>query len=166
MITFVDAVKAFDISDNPAINLGTFTVGGDLRSGRGSASTAGAADPQEQLESKPTIPKTKEVTKNFGTTKGSFQFPVISEPLTAFNLLLGKPVDLFLYDLPGLSLDFRYVQSFPIFPGLNARLGGQVSADTNFSFGFNTAGVQRGLTADIARPMWGPSLTASSSTIT
>ena len=74
--------------------------------------------------------QTKQVVKQFGTTKGSFRFPLVSDPLTAVNLLLGKDADLFLYDLPGLALNFQYIQSFPIFPGLNARLGGAVSADT------------------------------------
>jgi len=59
----------------------------------------------------------------------------------AFGLLTGKDVTLFIYDLPKLDLDFEYIKSFPIFPGLNARFGGIVKATTNFSFGFDTRGI-------------------------
>ena len=92
-------------------------MGSDLRSGGGTASTVGAGDPQEQLEDEDnTSANTKTVTKNFGTTKGSFQFPLISEPITAFNLLLGKPVDLFIYDLPGLASTSSTSNRFRSFP--------------------------------------------------
>ncbi len=131
------------------ISYGSFTVGGDARSGgQGSLNVAPPApgtthDPSGQLDSGPSSTKkdkAKSVVSSFGTTKGSLQFPMLSDPLSAFGLLLGKSVDLFIYDLPVLSLDFQYVKSFPIFPGLNARLGGGVSASTNFSFGFDTSG--------------------------
>mgnify|MGYP003348596199 CR=1 FL=1 len=53
---------------------------------------------------------------------------------------MGKEVSLFEYDLPALDLQFLYEQSFPIFPGLNAKLGGMVSATTNISVGMSTRG--------------------------
>ena len=53
---------------------------------------------------------------------------------------MGKEVDLFLYDLPSLDLQFLYEQVFPIFPGLNAKLSGEITATTNFTFGLSTRG--------------------------
>src|SRR5262249_6630703 len=84
---------------------------------------------------------TTTVVKKIGTTKGSFRFPLLTDPSKAFGLLTGKDVDLFIYDLPQLDLEFQYVKSFMIFPGLNARFGGGVTAKTNFSFGFDTHGL-------------------------
>ena len=142
---FVESVKAFDASGGESllVELGSFTVGGDLRSGQGTPSTDGAKDTQSQVNQNAQKPETKKVAQQFGTTKGSFQFPLISDPLAAFGLLLGKPTDLFLYEMPGLGLNFYYIKSIPVFPGLNARLGGRVKADTNFDFGFNTSGLER-----------------------
>ena len=52
-------------------------------------------------------------------------------------------VTLFRYDMPDLDFEFNYIQSFPIFTGLNARFGGEVTAKTNFDFGFDTAGLNK-----------------------
>src|SRR5262249_45582993 len=84
--------------------------------------------------------KGQDLVKKFGTKPGSIQFPLLSNPSSIFGLLMGKDVDLFLYDLPSLDLQFLYEQMFPLFPGLNAKLGGEVTATTNITFGLNTRG--------------------------
>lgn len=83
-------------------------------------------------------------TNNLENAKGSLSFPLLESPATAFNLLLGKDVDLFLYDAPALGVDFRYNQNFPTpIPFLFAELGGRVAAVADFAFGFDTTGISR-----------------------
>ncbi|MCH5376202.1 MAG: hypothetical protein JJ992_19705, partial [Planctomycetes bacterium] len=149
---FVNSVDAFVNSgaDNILINFGTFTIGGDLDSSGGATPTPAAGssglNPEEDVDRSTATAGQKEASKGvldkIGTTKGSFQFPLVTDPLSAVGLLLGKDASLFLYDLPGLDLKFNFVKSFPVFPGLNARFGGEVAATTNFSFGFDTTGLR------------------------
>ncbi len=81
------------------------------------------------------------ITQRFGTTKGAFQFPILQDPSTVLGLLTGRDVDLFLYDMPQLGLDFTYQLSKPVFPGLNARFEAGIKASTHFGFGFDTVGL-------------------------
>ena len=151
-IAFVETVQAFANSgvDNIEIKLGTFNIGGDLNSPGGATPTpaAGSAspNPQDDIDSSNATSKQKTASKNvldkIGTTKGSFQFPLLTDPLSAVGLLLGKDANLFSYDLPGLDLDFKFVRSIPVFPGLNVHFGGSVGAQTDFSFGFDTTGLR------------------------
>ncbi|MCS7468642.1 beta-propeller fold lactonase family protein [Stieleria sp. ICT_E10.1] len=147
VVELVDRVEAF-LNDSQGesliIDFGSFKIGDEVRSpgGSGTPSTDGAKDTTSQLDQS-TNPKTKGVTEKIGTTKGSIEFPLLTDPFAAFGLLLGKDVDLFKYEMPGLNLNFQYGKSFPIFAGLNARLGGRVQADTDFIFGFDTSGIRQ-----------------------
>ncbi len=153
----VDIVNLIDdlddyISNNPGplvIGFGDFVVGGDVRDANNAAAvpsdTPNTANTDGQIDRAAGMDankanKAKNVTKQFGTKPGSLQFPLLSSPSNLFGLLMGKEVDLFLYDLPALDLAFVYEQVFPIFPGLNAKLGGEVTATTNFTFGLSTRG--------------------------
>ena len=81
---------------------------------------------------------------NLNNAKGSLTFPLIQNPINAFKLLLGKDVDLFLYDAPALGIDFGYNQSLPTpIPGLFAEFGGRISAIADFAFGFDTTGINK-----------------------
>ncbi len=81
---------------------------------------------------------------NLAGARGSLSFPLLESPLTAFKLLLGKDVDLFLYDAPPLGIDFTYNQSFPTpIPGLFAEIGGRIAAVADFAFGFDTTGISK-----------------------
>lgn len=133
------------------IDYGTFVVGGNLNSAGGSqvpASAPTSVDVAGQLNNSKNKnakgnAQATEVVKNIGTTSGSFEFPLLSNPSIAFGLLLGKDVPLFKYNLPKLDLNFTYIKSIPIFTGLNARLGGRVTATTDLTFGFNTGGFEQ-----------------------
>ena len=61
---------------------------------------------------------------------GSIQFPLLQNPASILGFLTGRDVTLFTYDLPKLRLGFTYKYSYPVFPGLNAFLAGNVSATT------------------------------------
>lgn len=83
-------------------------------------------------------------TNNLSNAKGSLSFPLLESPSTAFKLLLGKDVDLFLYDAPALGIDFTYYQNIPTpIPFLFAELGGRIAAVADFAFGFDTTGINR-----------------------
>ncbi len=84
-------------------------------------------------------------TNNLQNAKGSLSFPLLESPLTAFKLLLGQDVDLFLYDAPRLGIDFTYSQFFPVppIPILGAELAGRIAAVADFAFGFDTTGISK-----------------------
>ena len=77
--------------------------------------------------------------------KGKLEFPILSNPLSIFNLLMGQDIDLFLFDAPPFVLDFSYEQSFPIppFPIVSAEIGGRIKATADFAFGFDTSGIRQ-----------------------
>ncbi|XZE54543.1 LamG-like jellyroll fold domain-containing protein [Planctomycetaceae bacterium SH139] len=84
-------------------------------------------------------------TNNLEGASGSLSFPLLQSPTSAFKLLLGQDVDLFLYDAPALGVDFSYSQFFPIpaFPILGAEIGGRIAAVADFAFGFDTTGIRK-----------------------
>ena len=100
-------------ADNIEIKLGTFNIGGDLNSPGGATPTpatgSASPNPQDDIDSSNATSKQKTASKNvlekIGTTKGSFQFPLLTDPLSPVGLLLGKDANLFSYDLPGLDLN-------------------------------------------------------------
>src|SRR5262249_23474617 len=129
VIQFVKDIDAF-LDSNPAslvIDIGSFTLGGDTRQ-PGAAknstpvTTALAAPVNNQVSSATDRGATEasRVVSRVGTKQGAFRFPLLTNPASAFGLLTGKNVDLFIYDLPALDLEFEYIKSFQIFPGLNA----------------------------------------------
>ena len=69
-------------------------------------------------------------------------FPIMYDPMTAIGLLLGKDVDLFIYDTPDIDFQIEYEQSFPIFAGLNAVIKGGLEVYSDFFFGFDTTGIR------------------------
>ena len=77
--------------------------------------------------------------------KGKLEFPILSNPLSIFNLLMGQDIDLFLFDAPPFVMDFGYEQSFPIppFPIVAAEIGGRIKATADFAFGFDTSGIRQ-----------------------
>ncbi|MDH3549896.1 MAG: hypothetical protein OEQ16_11155, partial [Gammaproteobacteria bacterium] len=139
-IDFVETISNVPDDETIMINFGTFTLGGNQLSGDSTAVIAPDSGTQPDLDQG--SPAARDVTNQFGTTKGSFRFPILQDPTSVFGLLMGQNIDLFIFDLPQLNLNFEYVKSYPVFPGLNARIGGKISATTNFSFGFDTTGLR------------------------
>ena len=75
---------------------------------------------------------------------GGISFPIIESPSTAFKLLLGQDVDLFIYDAPPLSIDFSYTSPFfPIIGPLGVEFTGSLAAAADFAFGYDTFGLRK-----------------------
>ncbi|MDY6939977.1 MAG: DUF4347 domain-containing protein [Cyanobacteriota bacterium] len=75
---------------------------------------------------------------------GTLEFPILTDPQVAIDLLLGKTdANLFTYDLPPLELDADFQTSFVIFSPPTVRLGfgGNVGIEADLAFGFDTQGV-------------------------
>ncbi|NER96177.1 MAG: calcium-binding protein [Symploca sp. SIO1B1] len=95
--------------------------------------------------------KEKEFFTKFNKIPGKIsgeglQFPILTEPETAFNLLLGKDVDLFTYTTPKLSFGAGgEFLKFPIIPPfLFGGLRGDFSATiNNLEFGYDTVGIRQ-----------------------
>ena len=143
-IDFIDLVDSFN-GQSILINFGSFTLGGAQLKGGSKAPLpvfAGNAPDLNKAAAKDTSGKATKITKQFGVTDGAFRFPILQDPKSIIGLLTGKDINLFIYDLPKLELGFEYTASYAVFPGLNARLTGKISAATNFSFGFDTSGIR------------------------
>ncbi len=146
-VNFLNKVQRFREA-NPGefiIDFGTFTLNGDPRTG-GRVTATGTKldqgfDPSNQINNGTSgASQAREVLKS--SDKGGFEFPILKKPSSILGLLTGdKDVDLFKWNMPKIDLDFEYVQSIPVFPGLNARFGGRIKAKTNFTFAFDTSGL-------------------------
>jgi Ca2+-binding RTX toxin-like protein len=98
-------------------------------------------------------PDIKSQTETFttGSTKelldslknGTFDFPILTNPMVAVDLLLGKPdVNLFTYDIPRLELSAGFNTSFIVFapPTIRLGFGGNASIAADLAFGFDSKG--------------------------
>ncbi|WP_373543750.1 calcium-binding protein, partial [Chamaesiphon sp.] len=74
---------------------------------------------------------------------GDNNLPILKQE-SIFGLLLGKPgVDLFMYKMPELGINFKFSEYFPIIGPLGARLEGNIGATVNLSFGYDTFGIEQ-----------------------
>lgn len=142
------------------IDLGAFGVAADALGGfSGPGSSSGGSGPRAamsmidvQVDPDPMAQAANQGgsrggtwTNNLSNAKGSLSFPLLQNPMTAFQLLLGRDIDLFLYDAPALGIDFTYSQFFPIpaMPILGAEIAGRLAAVADFAFGFDTTGIRK-----------------------
>ncbi len=85
----------------------------------------------------------KKVTKNLTAKGGDFEIPLISNPVTAIDLLLGKDVPLFTYDLPRLEVGFEVEQEFRIYGPISGLLEGDFNVGLDLAFGYDTFGLRQ-----------------------
>ena len=67
-------------------------------------------------------------------------------------MLLGKNVPLITYETPQLNLSFGFNEFFPIIGPLGADLAGEIGAQAQFGFGFDTTGFQQYAADDFRDP--------------
>lgn len=72
-------------------------------------------------------------------------FPIIESPGNVFKLLLGQDVDLFLFDMPKLAVNFPFppIKIGPLWPPIPifAAFGGSIEAGLDVKFGYDTHGL-------------------------
>ncbi len=87
--------------------------------------------------------RTKDVLNAFSNL-GALRFPILENPESVIGLMLGSgDVSLFNYDLPDLALSFGVRRDFKIKPPVAGFLSGDISLNSNLSFGYDTTGLQR-----------------------
>jgi Ca2+-binding RTX toxin-like protein len=96
---------------------------------------------------------TKAFSKSATKEEGGFSFPIFQDPGQVFGLLLGKPADLIVYDMPPLVFDFTYSQYFPIWDGLGAEISGSLGVIIDLSFGYDTYGIQQFAAGGFKHPL-------------
>jgi Ca2+-binding RTX toxin-like protein len=145
---FSSILNAIPQQSTLSLNLGSFNLGdADVRD---PSLDLSQVDPTIAEPAQPLPSDTPEATFIQELQQGSFgngiQFPILTDPTTAFGLLLGKNVDLFTYDLPPLDFGFQNLTllKFPIIaPFLYGGLKGDFGAEVNLGFGFDTAGLKQ-----------------------
>jgi hypothetical protein len=155
-----DALK--ELSDQEGtlkIDLGSYEVkfdatdpNADLTKAE-TTTTEEATSPEEQAKSKAGNSKITQFLEALNRIEG-LSFPLLSKPLTAIDLLLGKDVTLFAYQMPKLDIDFGFQREFPLHSvlgvGINGELGGNFNAKSNLGFGFDTYGLSQWKNTDFA----------------
>jgi hypothetical protein len=107
-----------------------------------------AADLISQIKKQGGSMNSQNFTKNITKQDGSIQFPILTDPASVLQIFLGQTVNLFTFDTPKFTLGFTYTAMFEIFGPLLATLTGNVSATIQFSFGYDTYGIQEFSDAD------------------
>jgi Ca2+-binding RTX toxin-like protein len=92
------------------------------------------------------------IATDLKTLPSGFQVPILSNPASAFQLLLGKDVPLFTYTTPALQLSFGFSEFFPVIGPLGVDLQGKIGASAQASFGFDTAGFREFADDDFRDP--------------
>ena len=87
--------------------------------------------------------------------KSELQLPFLTDPLKAFGILLGKPVDLISFNPPPASFAMSTGLEFPIVGPLVAKLSAGLGFNLNIGFGYDTSGLyalaQGGSATDLAK---------------
>jgi Ca2+-binding RTX toxin-like protein len=78
-----------------------------------------------------------------GIRGGGFEFPLLSDPLSAFGLLLGQDADLFRYNMAPLIFQFNFSAFFSVVGPIGVRLSGSLGAEVNLGFGYDTSGIRK-----------------------
>ncbi|MEG3860542.1 calcium-binding protein [Microcoleus sp. herbarium12] len=142
VISLVDQLATSDKIDLGSYNLGNLDVAdrtANLQTTAPVSKTAVRQTPNQQINSK--TGKVKEFFTALQDIEG-FDLPLLSNPETAIDLLLGKPdVPLFTYKIPRLELDFNIQQEFPIWGPIKGLIEGKFSAAASLGFGYDTYGL-------------------------
>ncbi|MEM9217104.1 MAG: DUF4347 domain-containing protein [Cyanobacteria bacterium P01_F01_bin.150] len=153
LISLADALNApIADGDGIIIDIGSFELGAFDASDPDADPTQAAATPssatptfEQQLDNTPNAGsqgRQKSTTRRL-LNNDSFDIPLISNPFSAVDLLLGKDVALFTYDLPALEIGFEVDQSFPIFGPISGLLEGAFNVELDLAFGFDTFGFRQ-----------------------
>ena len=130
----IDLATGF--ADSGVIDFGNFDIAvdssGNATPAQSTATTPGSSSSESNASTRARI-------DDFASN-GSFELSLIQDPFNAVKLLLGQTADIFRYTLPALDIEMDFGKSIPVFPGLNARIGGQVDLVSDFTFGFDTRG--------------------------
>jgi Ca2+-binding RTX toxin-like protein len=141
VIDLADAIPSN--SDELKIDLGSFSLGGDIRATKAGDSNANATQ-------SPTPPPTSGTTSDFlSKLKNTdpkdgldLQFPLLTDPNTAVGLLLGKDVSLFTFQPPQLKLSYPItLPSIPVFGPVVLKFGGSVGATAGIKIGYDNKGL-------------------------
>ena len=77
----------------------------------------------------------------FPKIKG-LEAPILTDPNTAIDLLLGKDIPLLTYDMPPLNFNFDIREKFPIIWPITALIQGNLSGSAHLAFGYDTYGLK------------------------
>lgn len=148
------------ITNDTWIEAGSFTLAGD----QALNGTPGNVDTESRTEPEKTVDEQLAEHGAEGLTSAKkekvIKIPLLKKPANALGLFTGKVVDLVLFDVPALELDFNMARRvpFPPFPALYAELGGGVSSKIDFNFGYDSSGLQQFVStlnpADIANGLF------------
>lgn len=98
-----------------------------------------------------------QATRGFAssTTKegGGWSFPLFQDAGQIFGLIMGRPADVIVYDMPKFIFDFTYSQFFPIWDGLGAEITGSIGVIIDLSFGYDTYGIQEFAAGGFKHPL-------------
>ncbi len=92
----------------------------------------------------------RELTRNLTASGGNFDIPLLTNPITVVDLLLGKDVPIVTYDLPALEVGFSLDREFAIFPPIFGLLSGDFNVALDLAFGFDTFGFNQWAATDFA----------------
>ena len=143
-------------SDNIGIFVGSFT----LNSTKAIGTTATPDNSSSLISSTAPASDTENGGKNvtqamdsqsggaIGTSqaKAGFSFPILDNPSSVFNLLMGGDVDLIRFDSGNLTLGFSYSQQFgPVYapPPVMITISGSASVTARIIAGFDTYGLRK-----------------------
>jgi len=154
---FAQAVETINalptLSPSGAIELGGFTLTDPRQQDSGGDSTPSGIDQDNALDNvyqqiattNPSAGSYLQSVSNFGDSSG-LQFPILSNPTVAFQMLLGQNVTLFSFTLPPLSVSGQENIEFPLYPlpPISGVISGTVELSASATFAYDTSGLISG----------------------
>ncbi|MEZ6119771.1 MAG: calcium-binding protein [Pirellulaceae bacterium] len=142
-----EAVTELNGQTQVIIPLGSFTLSDPLSAGASPNSSGTAQDPMQNALNL-NKPKLSAMLNALKDANSGFAFPLLTNPMAAFQLITGKDIELFTFDTPRLDIGFQIDVGFdledvvgvdlPISASLYLRGGFDI--DAHFGFGYDTTG--------------------------
>ena len=162
IVTVSEFFESFGASGGTMINFGNFVVGGDgsnldirdqgvLKDADKMGELGGSATGFNDSMLNQSVAQQEQGSGGSGLggilsklRHSGISLPFLTSPSSVFSLIAGdfSDIDFFQWDMPRLDLRFDMRESFPVFPGLNAFFGGALDVIIDFTFGYDSSGIE------------------------
>ena len=149
---FAEDLSNLEDGDSIIIDIGSYELGNFDASDPNADSSSVAVNEtnsadslDQQLNNAPNNSNSnnqRNITRNL-IDDGNLEIPLLTNPFSAIDLLLGQDVPLFTYDLPALEVRFDVRQEFTIFGPIGGLLAGDFNVGLDLAFGFDTFGLNQ-----------------------
>ncbi len=142
-------IAALGPGDSIIIPFGDFTLGGFDPRGATDTKSATITTTADQASLDAAFAsgsgKSSSIANSLRDNSGqaTITVPILKDPLLAFQLLMGRDIDIVQVELPAIDISFEYEQKFPIFGPIEGNVRASFDLYVGGTFGYDTTGFRK-----------------------